>query len=235
METKENVFVLRVDRVTRETHRVITLRLRAESGDLPFRFQAGQHLGVRPRMASPEPWRHYSFSSSPELRDHMEITVLNQGRSSDALHGLVPGDRVETTRPAGSFVLDRSDDGGPVFFAAGIGAAPVRSMIRGTLDRGGDVPVTAFLLFSSPREALYLDQLQAWAGEKPRFTFWVGYSLADPSGKKQFLDPVFLAEQAGSIGERTCYLCLPHGLRGDLKTALKTVGVPEDRVRAESW
>ena len=72
------------------------------------------------------------------------------------------------TRPLGTFTLDEPLDHGPVFFGAGIGVAPIRSMLRTCLDRDLGEEITLFLRFSSPGEALYLETFRAWSRQKKR-------------------------------------------------------------------
>ncbi len=243
---QEETFPLLVERVVPETERVKTLRLHPERGELPFRFLAGQHMGVRPRLIAsrndlvPEPWRHFSLSSSTENRTFAEITVLDQGKASHALHRLSPGDVVEVTRPMGTFTLEESVGHGPVFFGAGIGAAPIRSMLRTCLDRGMGKEITLFLRFSSPEEALFLELFQAWSRQSPRFRFWVHYSRTPPGGEgppgtDPFLDPDWFRERIQQPAERICYLCLPPGLRDTVQTTLPRAGVPRERIRTETW
>ena len=108
----QETFRFQIDRITPESPRVKTFRLRPEGSGLPFIFSPGQHLGVRPvKPGVPDPehgkWRHFSLSSSPS-EDCLEITVLNQGTVSDRMHSLAPGDWVETTRPVGAFVFEEA-------------------------------------------------------------------------------------------------------------------------------
>ena len=243
---QEEIFPLTVERIIPETPRVKTLRLRPEQGNLPFRFLPGQHMGVSPRSTdsnrpkNPSDWRHFSLSSSAENKAYAEITVLSQGTASSSLHRLSPGDGVEVTRPTGRFTLEDPTDHGPVFFGAGIGAAPIRSMVRTCLDRGLGEAITVLLAFSSVEEAIFLDAFKAWAAETPRMDLRVHLSGPAPSGKRAparagLHDPALLRECIARPGERTCYLCLPAGLRDDVHTALVTVGVSTEQIRAERW
>jgi len=243
---EEEVFRLAVDRASPLTPRVRMLRLRSGRGALPFGFLAGQHVGVRPGpgTASGEAagiaWRHFSLCSSAQERAFAEIAVLDQGRASHALHQLRPGDAVETTRPAGRFTLEDPRDLGPVFFAAGIGAAPVRGMVRTCLDRGLGKEIDLFLAFSSPPEALFLDDFRSWAARSPRFRFRVRYGNRAPQGRippgtDPSWDAARVREQIRRPEERTCYLCLPAGLREQVCELLARAGVPGEHIRSEAW
>jgi len=244
---QEETFPLRVERVIWETERVKTLRLQPNRGELPFRFLAGQHMGVRPcpvagrpQGLAPGPWKHFSLSSSAENRRFAEITVLEQGKTSRSLHNLSPGDGVEVTRPVGGFTLEENTGFGPVFFGAGIGTSPIRSMIRTCLDRGQGDAVTGFLRFSSPAEALFLEEFETWSLQSPRFRFWVHFSRIGPAGEgppdpDPLLDTAWFQERIQRPEERTCYLCLPAGLREAVRPVLLRTGVSAERIRAEAW
>ena len=243
---QEETFPLHVERIFPETPRVKTFRLRPELGELPFRFLPGQHMGVSPCLSgsekreTPAKWRHFSLSSSPENRGFAEISVLNQGTASAALHHLSPGDGVEVTRPTGRFTFEDPADHGPVFFGAGIGVAPLRSMVRYCLDRDLGEAITVFLCFPSVEEGLFLKQFRAWAEETPRMDLRIHLSGSGPAGEQPpyrggLQDPDVLREGIARPGYRTCYLCLPPGLREGVHTALVTMGVPAEQIHAEIW
>jgi len=245
---RNETFRLLVERVIPETDRVRTLRLRPARGEVPFRFLPGQHLGVTPLSGGagegpadpPETWRHFSLSSAPDERAFVEITVLRQGTASAALHRLSPGDTVEVTRPTGRFTLQDPADHGPVFLGAGIGVAPLLSMVRTCVDRNLGTAITVLLGFSSAGEAIGLSRFRAWAAATPRMVLRVHFSEPDPGGPGRptpggLADPDLLREAVALPRRRTCYLCLPAGLRDAVRAELLNLGVPADRVLAETW
>jgi ferredoxin-NADP reductase len=240
----DETFRFRVDRIVPESPRVKTFRLRPEGPSLPFRFRPGQHMGVRPARAggpAPEPveWRHFSLSSSP-LEDFLEVTVLKQGSLSDRMHSLAPGDRVETTRPVGGFVLREPVGHGPVFFAAGIGMAPIRGMIRFCLGKGLGNAISLFASFPNPEQAIYREEIEAWAERGPSLSVWLTYTgtegKAVSHGKGTHpWNREFLEARIDRPMERAYYLCAPAGLMDKVETHLAAMGVPEDQVHRERW
>ena len=239
----DETFRFKVDRITPETPRVKTFRLRPESG-LPFLFSPGQHLGVRPmKRGIPDPehekWRHFSLSSSPS-QDFLEITVLKQGKVSDRMHALAQGDWVETTRPVGAFILEDEAGHGPVFFAGGIGIAPIRSMIRLCLEQERGEALSLFASFPTREQAIYRDEIKAWGDRTSRFSCWLTYTgdetrpdAQDPEAHPW--DRPFLEERIERPLERVYYLCAPRGLMDIVESHLAAMGVSEDRVRRERW
>ena len=240
----EETFRFQVDRITPESPRVKTFRLRPEGSGLPFDFSPGQHMGVRPVQPGVhdpehEKWRHFSLSSSPS-EGFLEITVLNQGSVSDRMHSLAPGDWIEATRPVGDFILEEVAGRVPVFFAGGIGIAPIRSMIRLCLEQEQGEAVSLFASFPTREKAIYREEIKAWADRNPRFSCWLTYTgteaKANTHGAESHpWDLHFLEERIDRPLERVYYLCAPRGLMDLAESHLAAMGVPEDRVRRERW
>ena len=240
----DETFRFEVERILPESQRVKTFRLRPEGSGLPFHFFPGQHLGVRPvRLGMPDPehekWRHFSLSSSPS-EDFLEITVLNQGTISDRMHSLATGDWVEATRPVGAFNLDEEVGRGPVFFAGGIGIAPIRSMIRLCLEQKLGETISLFASFPTPEQAIYREEIKAWANQSPRFSCWLTYTGTEARQDAQDPDShpwdrPFLEERIETPLERVYYLCAPRGLMDIVENHLAAMGVPEERVHRERW
>jgi ferredoxin-NADP reductase len=240
----EETFRFQVDEIISESHRVKTFRLRPEGAGLPFHFSPGQHLGVRPvqpGLSGPdhEKWRHFSLSSSPS-EDCVEITVLRQGTVSDRMHSLAPGDWVEATRPTGTFTLEKEVGHGPVFFAGGIGIAPIRSMIRLCLEEELGETISLFASFPAPEQAIYKEEIKAWGDREPRFSCWLTYTgpaaRPDVQGPESHpWDRPFLEERIERPLDRVYYLCAPRGLMDLIENHLAAMGVAEERVRRERW
>jgi len=242
----EEPFLFTVTHVASLTRRVKTLRLQPSSGRMPFRFLPGQHIGVRPdepsgRNAAPEGvWRHFSLSNSPLEGEYIEITVLDQGEASARLHALRPQDAVWTTRPAGRFLLGDTLGHGPVFFAAGIGAAPIRSMVRYCLDKGIGEEATLFLSFSTERDALFLRDFQRWEKESKRLSVWTAFTRAHgvPGEQPTRGSPWSRSLLEASIqrpAERFFFVCVPKGLLEKLLPMLFDMGIPAEKIRREIW
>jgi ferredoxin-NADP reductase len=239
----EETFRFRVDRITPESPRVKTFRLIPEQEELPFPFSPGQHLGVRachpeaPDLEG-ETWRHFSLSSSPSERRFLEITVLKQGKVSDRMHALSPGDRVEVTRPVGSFVLEGEIGHGPVFFAGGIGIAPIRSMIRFCMDKDLGEAITLFASFPTLEQAIYRNEMKAWAHRESRVSISITYTGEEADKGREESHPwdrAFLGERIERPLERVYYLCAPRGLMDQVETHLKAMGVSAEKIRRERW
>ncbi len=240
----DETFRFQVDRIIPESPRVKSFRLRPEESEMPFRFRPGQHMGVRPArqgLSDPEheKWRHFSLSGSPG-DDCLEITILRQGTVSDRMHTLAEGDWVETTRPVGTFTLEEPVGHGPVFFAGGIGIAPIRSMIRFCMEEGLGEAISLFASFPAPEQVIYGEEMKTWANRSPGFSCWLTYTgpggeRNPPAPASHPWDRAFLEERIERPLNRVYYLCAPRGLMEQVESHLEAMGVPAEQVHAERW
>lgn len=106
-----------------------------------------------------------SISSSPSRSNgHFELCVRNAGRVTNAMHQLSAGDLVGIRGPFGrGFPIERFRGKDLLFVPAGLGLAPLRSMINEVLDdRGKYGRVIVMYGTRSPDLILFRDELQEW-------------------------------------------------------------------------
>lgn len=124
---------LRIAAITAETAdaRTFTLDVPA-AARARFGYRSGQFLTFRAVVAGTEHYRSYSMSSAPAVDDQLRVTVkrVRDGAVSNwMIDALGVGDELESTVPAGTFVL-REGDGDVVAFAGGSGITPVFSLVK---------------------------------------------------------------------------------------------------------
>jgi len=124
---------LKVAQIERETADSVSLTF-AIPPELAadYRYEPGQHLGLRVRLGDEEMRRSYSICSAPhddELR--IAIKKVAGGRfSAWAVDSLQPGFAIDVLTPEGRFhtPLDRANAKHYVAFAAGSGITPILSL-----------------------------------------------------------------------------------------------------------
>lgn len=106
-----------------------------------------------------------SISSSPTLGEDFELCVREVGSLTGAMHRLLPGARLGIRGPYGKgFPVEAMKDYDILFVAGGLGLAPLRSLIRYTLDNRGDFGRLIILYGGkTPAELLYREELAAWS------------------------------------------------------------------------
>lgn len=106
-----------------------------------------------------------SISSSPTQKDYFELCIRRVGSLTQILHRLVPGAEVGIRGPYGKgFPVEAMKGCDILFVAGGLGLAPLRSLIRYTLDNQGDFGRLIILYGGkTPAELLYREELAAWS------------------------------------------------------------------------
>lgn len=131
-----------------ETSETFTLVLEPADGLPLFSFLAGQFVMVHLSNPDGTPWAKaaYSIATAPvESQTTFELGIKIHGDFTKRCSMLKAGDEVGIQGPYGVFVL-KPDTPRIVFFAAGIGVTPLRSMIREALLT--EKPVEMFLFYS---------------------------------------------------------------------------------------
>jgi ferredoxin-NADP reductase len=218
----------------------------AAVGHLP-----GQYLDLVVPTARGLPFRRsYSIASrpDPERPDQFEIAVtrVEGGPTSEALHALLPGERVEIEGPYGSFLRRSEHRKHPsLFVATGTGLAPLRAMLAEEIAGADRLPPAAsagsplILLFGcrTPADLLWADELQAWRRSCPGFELHVTLSRAPPEwtglvGYVQRHTPSI----ARALPDAHAYVCGLSAMVGDVVDLLeRDAGLAHDAVHYEVY
>lgn len=224
-----NVRVLSNERETPTTRR---LRLALDGG--AFVYRAGQAAA----LAAGGPPTPYSIASSPsETREHgwLEFLIKADGanRFGAAVERLAPDAAVMLDGPVGGFTLDGVAPGTPLLFiAGGTGIAPLRSMIRDTIDGGRGGALSLLYSNRTPGEFAYLAELKQLAAEGLlRLSLTLTGDADDWTHARGRAGISHLAELVRD--GTTAFICGPPAMVTDLPATLRALGV--GRVITESW
>jgi predicted ferric reductase len=218
---------LRVHAVVRESPDTVSIWLTGRRLDL-LRARGGQFFGLR--FLTREHWwqsHPYSLSAGPDSR-YLRVTVKDLGDHSRAMAALRPGTRVVAEGPYGVFTADARHSDRVVLVAGGVGVTPLRALLD---DLPREAPVD--LLFRAPRaDALVLRQeLEDIAATRPRLRirYLVGSRRDYPVTARslQWLVP--------DIAAADVYTCGPEDLVLAVRSAARTLGVPDERIHDEAF
>ena len=150
--------MVKVDELT-EREKLFTLHLK---GGQDLGHRAGQFVEVSVFGTGEAP---ISISSPPTRNGGFELCVRNAGNVTGALHRMQPGSTVGIRGPYGNgFPVDRMRGRDLLLVPAGLGLAPVRSLIHQVLDeRSAFGRVIILYGARNPSELLFRDELDQWA------------------------------------------------------------------------
>lgn len=229
----EGFVPLRIERVIRETADAVSLVLEVPTHSTPqFDYLPGQFLTLQVHIDGRDHRRCYSMSSAPSLDPHLQITVkrdrdglvsnwLNDHAEAGAeLHAAVPQGRFTMRNPERDFVA----------FAGGSGITPVYSLLRAAL-AGTAQQVKLFYANRSRESVIFADALAALQ-QSHGDRFVLHQHADDDSGIvtdeqiKAFVSTVTAAD---------FYVCGPGPFMDAVEAALRTTGVPADRLHLERF
>jgi sulfhydrogenase subunit gamma (sulfur reductase) len=135
-----------------------------------------------------------SISSSPTVSDTFELCVRKVGSVTTALHNMKVGDRVGIRGPFGNgFPVEKILGKDVLFVAAGLGLAPLRSLIRWTLEhRRSFGRIITFVGARSPEELIFRQELEEWKrGSQMEFHLTVDRAGSEWTGRTGVITTLF--------------------------------------------
>lgn len=191
-------------------------------------FYPGQYLDLELPVKDPGgKTRIMSIASSPS-EDFLMVTYkLGVTPYKKFMAQLKVGDKVESSHPAGTVVID--DSGPIVMLSGGIGIAPHRSMIKWAVDRKLNLPIT--LIYSnSDEDFIYKKELNQWLKIYPKLT--IHYIITSKDGR---LTPTNLSTIVEKSVEQIFYVSGPPGMVDDFENILLNLGVESFNIRTDRF
>lgn len=214
-----------------------TLVLQPE-GHHGMNFLAGQYawftFGDTPFSLQQHP---FSFSSSDQAcPDSLSISVKKLGDFSGSLQNVKVGTKVFVEGPYGRFTLDENASGA-VFIMGGIGITPAISMLCSLRDRRDRRPLLLIYGNTDWQEAAFRTDLKQLEKE---LELTVVHVLENPpadwEGESGLINIDLLKRHiTKQRHQHSYYLCGPEPLMDAVEPALREIGIPWWRVRAERF
>ncbi|WP_020500491.1 ferredoxin--NADP reductase [Sciscionella marina] len=227
-------YKLRVAAIRAETEDARSIVLEPEEGDAErFSYRPGQFLTINvPTDREGGAARCYSLSSSPLLREPMQVTVKRTGEgygSNWLCDNLNVGDELEVLRPSGMFTPS-SLDADLLLVAAGSGITPMMSILKSVL-HGGTGRVALIYANRDEQSVIFGEELLALQGKHPDRLHTV-HLLESVQGLPSM---ELLREHLRPYRDREMYVCGPQPYMAAVTAAAAAAGVAAERVRQEKF
>lgn len=140
-------------------------------------FEAGQYVSLK--ISDKGDRRSYSIASTPDNKHGISLLaeIVPDGKGSNYLKSLVPGDSVEILGPMGRFVVTPPAGSGDdmsklLFVATGSGIVPIWSMINDLLiNKKMLTPVRLHWGMKSEEDLFWIDNLERLSEAHPNFVY----------------------------------------------------------------
>jgi predicted ferric reductase len=212
-----------------------TLVLRPD-GHRGLSFQAGQFAWLSiwdsPFALKEHP---FSFSGSAEQPGQLEFTIKELGDFTRRIRHITPGQRVCVDGPYGAFCVDRHPAPRQVFIAAGIGIAPVMSMLRTLADRQDGRPLLLIYAYHTWERLTFREELERL---QEGLNLRVVTILWEPPegwhGETGLVSEELLSRHLPAArDDLECYICGPVPMIDLTERALHRLGVPLAKIHSE--
>ena len=145
-----------VTKVIKNTKNISTIYFTKKDGSVPI-FDAGQYITVLFKDLLPPEGKAYSLSCRPGL-PYLSITVKRVGKYSNRICDLKPGDKFLVSSSYGSLFEDYDQD--ITLIGAGVGIAPLFSIINDTLLKNPKRKVTLLYTNKTIKDICFLKELE---------------------------------------------------------------------------
>ena len=234
---------LRVGSIIQETPNVKTFRLLPSSGDgfLPFTFVPGQFLNLAFWIGGARMNRSYSISSSPNQREHVDLTVRREPRGAVSRHIvdlLKVGDTIEAGGPVGKFTFVGTEADSIVLISGGVGITPMVSISRYLTEQSWPGDIFFIYVCRTPADYILADVIAALERENPKLHVAVTMTRpegTDWKGPRGHLTKEFLTQTVPDLTSRRIHLCGPIPMMDATKALLAELGVPAEQVKTEAF
>ncbi|THV12826.1 2Fe-2S iron-sulfur cluster binding domain-containing protein [Rhizobium rhizophilum] len=235
---------LNVDKVVVESETIKSIHLSPADGKVLIPHKAGQHLPIRIADQDSFVRRSFTISSAPS-EEFYRLSVKRDGKGSQLLHNLQPGDEIEALAPGGGFFIDPMERRRPaVLLSAGIGITPMLSMMQHVVSVGARTGYRRPLwLFRSSRTASEraFDHEIADLVDRGEGSVRQVRVLSAPDvqvrGKYDAVGriDVDLLKAHLPFGDYDFYLCGPPAFMQSLHAGLRALQINDERIHAEAF
>ncbi len=235
---------LRVEKVVAESETIRSIYLEPADGKALITHQAGQHLPIRISDEGSFVRRSYTISSAPSDKDY-RLSVKRDGKGSQLLHGLQPGDEIEAMTPGGGFFIDAMERRRPaVLLAAGIGITPMLSMLHHVVNEGARTryrrPIWLFRSSRTVSERAFDVEIGELVRSSEGSVREVRVLSAPQAQDEEKYDAVGrididLLKARLPFGDFDFYLCGPPAFMQALYDGLRGLNISDDRIHAEAF
>ncbi|MCX6777577.1 MAG: FAD-binding oxidoreductase [Candidatus Micrarchaeota archaeon] len=229
-------FVSQILSVRGETPDVKTFRLTKPQN---FSFIPGQYclVSFASKTDFGDETRPFTFSNSP-TDSHIELTVKRMGKFTTALYSLAPGDRLNIFGPDGeSLNFDDSIHDDIVLLAGGSGITPFMSILRYAVAKKLRNNFTLLFGSKSDSDIIYKKEFASMA--KNNRNIEIIHVLPCPENKPSsdcgFIDKEKILRHVPKPKEKLYYACGPPGMMSAMEPLLRSLGIPQERIRIEKW
>jgi ferredoxin-NADP reductase len=221
-----------VKEIVPRTYNVTSFRF-PRPGEL--NYKAGQFLFVTFKADGKELSKHFSFSSSPTEKTHIEFTKKHSDSDfSAALKALKNGDWARIDAPYGKFTFEGEHEKIGLL-GGGIGITPLMGICKYCTDMRLDTKVTLLYGNRTENDIAFRKELEAMQKQNKNLKVVFTLNEADSGwkGATGFITADMIKKEIPDYKETVFYTCGPPAMVEIMGKLIQQLGLPETQLNRE--
>jgi ferredoxin-NADP reductase len=221
-----------VKEIIPRTHNVTSFRFPRPAA---LNYQPGQFLFVTLKADGKELSKHFSFSTSPTEKTHIEFTKkLSDSDFSSALKALKKGDWARIDAPYGKFTFEGEHEKIGLL-GGGIGITPFISICKYCTDKRLDTKVTLLYGNRTENDIAFRKELEAMQEQNDNLKVVFTLNEADSGwkGATGFINADMIKKEVPDYKETMFYTCGPPAMVEIMEKLFEQLGLPTTQLKRE--
>jgi ferredoxin-NADP reductase len=225
-------FETQFQEIISRTHDVTSFRFPRPAG---LDYKAGQFFFITLKQGEKELSKHFSFSSSPTEKNHIEFTKkFTDHEYSLALKAVKVGDWARIDAPYGQFTFE-GEYPKIAMLGGGIGITPFLSIIKNATDKPLSSRITLFYGCRTENDMAFKQELEELAQENKSLK--IIYIINQPTEKWEGATGNINAEMIKQLlpdyQENMFFTCGPPPMVEAMEKLVTSLGLPKEKLKRE--
>jgi len=198
-------------------------------------YKAGQFLFVTIKQGGKELTKHFSFSSSPTEKTHIEFTKkFTDSEFSAALKTLKPGDWARIDAPYGKFTFE-GEHPKIGMLAGGIGITPLVSICKYCTDKRLSTKITLLYGCRTETDIAFRKNLETMQQQNNnlKIIFTLNEASSDWKGAVGVINTDMVKREIPEYKETVFYTCGPPPMVEVMEKLIESLGLPKTQLKRE--
>jgi ferredoxin-NADP reductase len=198
-------------------------------------YKAGQFLFVTIKADEKELSKHFSFSSSPTEKTHIEFTKkLSDSDFSNALRGLKNGDWARIDAPYGKFTFE-GEHKKIGLLGGGIGITPFMGICKYCTDMDLDTKITLLYGNRTEEDIVFRKELEALQEQNKnlKIVFTLNEADSEWKGATGFITADMVKKEIPDYKDTMFYTCGPPAMVEVMEKLIDQLGLPKTQLKRE--
>ena len=225
-------FETKFQEIIPRTHDVTSFRF---SRPADLNYKPGQFLFVTLKQGEKELSKHFSFSSSPTEKDHIEFTKkFTDHEYSLALKSAKVGDWARIDAPYGQFTFE-GEYPKITLLGGGIGITPFMSICKNATDESLNSKITLFYGCQTEKDLTFKKELEALAEKNKNLSLvlMVNEPTAQWKGVTGIINAEIVKQHLPDYKENMFYTCGPPPMVEAMEKLVLNLGLPKENLKRE--